>query len=203
MKLYYFETMNPRKVCATAKYLDSPVQYIRLDPQKGEHKTPEHLARNPNGRVPVLEDGDKMLWESAAIMMQLALKAGSDIWPARDPARQVEVLRWISWDICEWAPHIGAFYFQHVIKAMFKMGEPDLAALERKVAPLRASAKILDAQLGRQRFLTGDALTIADFCAGVLLPYAEQCAMPLSDFANIQRWHGELMALPAWRDPWP
>jgi glutathione S-transferase len=203
MKLYYFETMNPRKVCVTAKYLDSPVQYVKLDASKGEHKNPEHLARNPNGRVPVLEDGAKTLWESAAIMMHLALKAGSDIWPARDPAHQVEVLRWLSWDLCEWAPHISAFYFQHVIKAMFKMGEPDLAALESKTPPLRAAGKVLDAQLGKQRFLTGDTLTIADFSTGVLLPYAKQCAMPLDDFPNIQRWHGELTKLPAWQNPWP
>ena len=85
MKLYYFETMNPRKACVTAKYLGSPVEYVRLDARKGEHKSPAHLARNPNGKVPVLVDGDKTLWESAAIMVYLANKAGSDLWPARGP----------------------------------------------------------------------------------------------------------------------
>ena len=61
MQLYYFETMNPRKACATAKYLGLPITYVRLDPQKGEHKLPAHLARNPNGKVPVLVDGDLKL----------------------------------------------------------------------------------------------------------------------------------------------
>jgi glutathione S-transferase len=92
MKLHYAETMNPRKACAVAKYLGSPVQYIRMDLSRGEHRTPEFLALNPNGKVPLLVDGDMQLWESTAIMAHLAVKAGSDLWPS-DAARQVEVLR--------------------------------------------------------------------------------------------------------------
>ena len=95
MKLYYAETMNPRKACAVAKYLGSPVEYVRVDLSRGEHRTPAFLAENPNGKVPVLVDGDVHLWESTAIMAHLAVKAGSDLWPA-DAASQVEVLRWLS-----------------------------------------------------------------------------------------------------------
>src|SRR3546814_6049271 len=81
MKLYYDETMNPRKVCAVARYLDSPVDFIRVDLGKGQNKTPDFLALNPNAKVPVLQTGNDVLWESNAIMCRLAQIAGSDLWP--------------------------------------------------------------------------------------------------------------------------
>jgi len=75
MKLYYMETMNPRKVCGTAKYLRSPIEYIPIDRAPGGLKGAEYMAINRNGRAPVLVDGELKLWESAAIMMHLAIQA--------------------------------------------------------------------------------------------------------------------------------
>jgi glutathione S-transferase len=93
MKLYYMETMNPRKVSATAKYLRSPMECIPIDRVPGGLKGAEYMAINPNGRAPVLVDGELKLWESAAIMMHLAIQAKDDLWPLSDPARQVEIVR--------------------------------------------------------------------------------------------------------------
>lgn len=64
MKLYYFDVLNPRKVCALARYLNLPVEFVHVDLGKGEHKTPAFLAMNPNAKVPVLVDGNTTLWES-------------------------------------------------------------------------------------------------------------------------------------------
>ncbi|HEX2113967.1 MAG TPA: glutathione S-transferase N-terminal domain-containing protein, partial [Alphaproteobacteria bacterium] len=81
MQLYYSETLHPRKVCAVAKYLRSPVEFVRVSLSKGEQRTPAYLAMNPNGRVPLLRDGHRMIWESVAIMCHLSDKAGADLWP--------------------------------------------------------------------------------------------------------------------------
>jgi glutathione S-transferase len=81
VKLYYMETMNPRKVCATAKYLKLPVDYVPIETVPGGLKGPQYLALNPNGLAPTLTDGDTVLWESAAIMMHLSIAASSDLWP--------------------------------------------------------------------------------------------------------------------------
>lgn len=56
MKLYYSDVLAPRKACAVARYFDAPTEYIYLDLGKGEHKSPEYLALNPNGKVPTLVD---------------------------------------------------------------------------------------------------------------------------------------------------
>ena len=61
MKIFYAETINPRKVCAVARYLDLPVDFVPVDLSKGEHRTPEYLAINPNSKVPALEDGNVRL----------------------------------------------------------------------------------------------------------------------------------------------
>jgi len=203
MKLYYMETMNPRKVCATAKYLRLPIDYVPIDQVPGGLKGAAFLAINPNGRAPVLIDDGLKLWESAAIMMHLAIRAEDELWPVSDPARQVEIMRWVSWDLCEFAPHAGAFYFENHIKPRFGFGSPDPSSLDAKREPLRQSARLLDAHLEQRRFLTGDRPSIADFCVGVLLPYQDEIELPLREYRHLQRWHDRLMELEAWRDPWP
>src|SRR3954463_2122082 len=108
MQLYFAETLNPRKACAAAKYLGSPVDFVPVALGKGEHMTPKFRAMNPNAKVPVLVDGDTALWESNAIMCYLARKAGSDFWPQDE--RQTEVLRWLMWDTTQFAPQAGTLY---------------------------------------------------------------------------------------------
>lgn len=201
MKLYYWDTLNPRKACAVAAYLKSPVEFVPVDLGKGEHKTPAFLAINPNGLVPVLQDEDKTLWESTAIMCYLADKAASDLWPQDE--RQIDVIRWLSWDAFEFAPHAGTLYFEHVIKSRYALGAPDAAALERATDQFKRFARILDDHLTDRKYLVGDALTVADFAVAITLPYADQAAIPLEDFKAIRRWHDRLNALEAWRDPFP
>jgi glutathione S-transferase len=202
MKLYYAPTMNPRKVCAVAKYLGSPVDYVPVDLRRGEQRGPEFLALNPNGKVPLLIDGDLYLWESTAIMAHLAVKAGSDLWPS-DAKRQVEVLRWLSWDLTHFARHGGTLYFEHHIKPMLGLGEPAPAAVAEAEGFYKRFAAVLDAHLAQHAYLVGDQLSIADFGVGVLLPWANEARLPLEGFAHIARWHEQLQALPAWRDPFP
>jgi glutathione S-transferase len=202
MKLYYAQTMNPRKACAVAKYLGSPVEYIRVDLSRGEQRTPEFLAMNPNGKVPLLVDGDMHLWESTAIMAHLAVKAGSDLWPS-DAARQVEVLRWLSWDISHFSRHGGTLYFEHHIRPFLGLGDVNPAAVEEANGFYKRFAVVLDAHLAQREYLVGDKLSIADFGVGVLLPWMNEAKLPIQDFANVMRWHERLMALPAWREPFP
>lgn len=201
MKLYYFETMNCRKACGVAKYLALPVQLVLLDASVGEHKQPAHLARNPNGLVPVLEDGERTIWESNAIMVHLASRAGSALWPS-EAARQVEVIRWLSWNAYHFEPVTGTYYFEHLIKPQLGMGETDREALRAQEPAFFERARLLDDHLAKNRYAAGDALTVADFALGAALAYAAQIELPLAPFPHLQRWNESLLALPAWRNPW-
>ena len=145
MKLYYFETPNARKACAVARYLNAPVEFVRVDLTKGEHKAPAFLAINPNGKVPALEDGEVRLWESAAIMCYLADRAGSGLWPK--DARQIDVIRWLSWDAMHFSRHAGTLFFQQVVKPHFGLGDPDLAAIDEAMGFFRQFAGVLNSHL--------------------------------------------------------
>lgn len=201
MKLYYFDVLNPRKVCALARYLNLPVEFVHVDLGKGAHKTPAFLAMNPNAKVPVLVDGATTLWESNAILCYLARKAGSDLWPADE--RQFEVLRWLMWDATEFAPQAGTLYFEHVIKSRFGIGGPDPAEVQQATQGFLRFAAVLEAHLRGRSFLVGEALSVADFAVAISLPYAQQAQLPLQDFPEIRRWHAQMNALPAWREPFP
>lgn len=202
MKLYYFETPNARKACGVARYLGLPVDFIHVDLGKGEHKTPDFLQLNPNGKVPVLQDEETVVWESPSIMLYLAQKAGSALWPS-DPARQAEVLRWINWDTAHFGRHAGKLFWERAIKPMFNLGEPNQAEIAEATGFFTQFAAVLDNHLAERDYLLGNQLTIADFAVDSMLTVSEQAQLPIDDFANVGRWHAKMMDLPAWREAFP
>ena len=201
MKLYWSDVLSPRKACAVAKYLQSPVEYAYLDLGRGEHKTTGYLALNPNGKVPTLVDGSLVLWEADAIMCHLAARSDSELWP--QDGRQIEVIRWLSWNTQHFTRHGGTLYFEDIIRARFGMGIPDPNEVEQATTEWRRFAKVLDQHLRDRRWLVGDTLTVADFAVAVTLPYAERAHIPLAEFPAIERWHERLNELDAWREPFP
>jgi glutathione S-transferase len=201
MKLHWFDTVNPRKACAVAKYLQSPVEFVHVDLGRGEHKRPEYLALNPNGKVPTLVDGTRTLWEANAIMCHLASRADSDLWPQDD--RQIEVIRWLSWDLAHFYRSGSSLYFEYIIKPRFGLGDVDPGEVKRASKEWRRFAAVLDDHLHDRRWLVGADITVADFAVGSLLPYAERASIPLDEFPNVRRWHDRLNELDAWREPYP
>jgi glutathione S-transferase len=201
MQLYFAETLNGRKACAAAHYLNSPVTFIRLDLRRQEQRKPEFLALNPNGKIPLLRDGQLSLWESNAIMCHLSDHAGSDFWP--HDARQGEVLRWLFWDANHFGRHAARLYFQNVIKPAALGAEPDPAETQEATGFFRQFAAILDAHLKDRDFVVGKKPTVADFALGATLPYAEAAQIPAQEFSALVRWHDRLKELPAWAEPYP
>jgi glutathione S-transferase len=201
MKLYYDEILNPRKACAVAKYLNSPVEFVRIRLGNFENRKPEFLAVNPNGKLPTLTDGDVKMWEASAVMAYLARAAKSDLWPNDD--RQVEVLRWLSFDANHFGRHAGMLFFEHIVKRMFGIGSPDTATVEESTSFFRKYAAVLDEHLQGRRYLLGDQLTIADFSMAATLPYAQEARIPFGEFSSVARWHDRLNELDAWREPFP
>lgn len=202
MKLYFSETLMPRKVCAVARYLGSPLEYVRLDLRKGEHRSPEFAALNPNRKVPALVHDGGTLWESNAIMCFLSQAAGADLWPG-EVDRQIEAIRWLCWDLQHFTRYTGTLYFEHVIKADFGIGEPDPKEVEEALGYVRKYAAILDEHLKGRNFLVGDSLTVADFAVGVALPYAQRARIPVDEFPELARWYAGMETLPGWLEPFP
>lgn len=201
MKLYYDDVLSPRRACAVARHLQSPVEFVKVDLGKHENRDPEYLALNPNGKVPTLVDGKLVLWEADAIMAHLAARCDSDLWP--QDGRQTEVMRWLSWNLQHFYPHAGTLYFEYIIKPRFGLGDADPVITAKAIDRFRRSATVLDQYLAQRRWLTGDTLTIADFAVASPLPYAETAHIPLQAFPAIANWHQRLCTLEAWREPYP
>lgn len=203
MKIYWIKAQAPLRVLALAKHLGIDAEFVQADLKAGGLKTPEYAKLNPNMRAPTLVDGDVVLWESSAIMAYLCIKAGSDMWPASNPAEQVEVLRWLSWNDTHWAPAVGPFYFEHIVKTTFKFGTPDSELLKSKVPTLQTYAKVLDSHLAGRDYAACNRLTIADFQLASMARYWRESEMPLQEFPNVVSWIDGLKRIPAWAEPWP
>lgn len=200
MKLFYFApSHHSRRVMAVIKHLDLLVDLDHRDLAKGEHKTPEILALNPSGWLPILVDGDLALSESNAIMQYLAEKNGpSSLYPA-DPVKRARVNQWLSWQMCHFGPSATPFVFEHIVKGLFGMGAPDLKRLETTRVDFLKHGGVLNQHLGKNRFVAGDEPTIADFAIASNVMYAQPAHLPMADLPNAQAWYARIDALPAWR----
>lgn len=203
MKVYWIKAQAPRRVLALLKLLNASAELIEIDLMAGGMADPSYAAINPNKKTPTLVDGDLVLWESSAIMAHLCVKYGSDMWPAHNPAEQVEVLRWLSWCDSHWSPSVAPFYFEHVVKATFGLGPPHREAYQPKIPELMRYATVLDGHLQGRTHPACGRLTIADFQLASMASDWRESDMPLDAFPNIVRWLDELRRIPAWADPWP
>ena len=191
MKLYDFPfSPNCRKVRAVAYELGIAFQHVPVDLVRGEQRTPAFLARNPNGRVPVLEDGDLVLWESTAIIRYLA--AGTRLVPTERRAA-AEVDRWIAWQLAHLHPAMSKIAFERIVKRVTRQGPPDQAVIDAATADFMALSAILDGALAGVEYVAGP-LSIADFALAAHYSLAEACGLDLSRFARIESWLSRLVA---------
>ena len=192
---------SPRafKVLAVAEHLGLDYEKKIVDLGKGDQKTPGFSALNPNQRMPVMEDGDFVLWESGAIMQYLALKKPEAGLLSTEPRRLADVTRWQCWDLAHWEAACAIFIFENAVKALFKLGEPDPAEIAKGEERFHRAAGVLNGHLKGKRHVADDRLTIADFALGASLNMAGFAKIPVAGYAEINRWYADLSALPAWR----
>jgi glutathione S-transferase len=198
MKLYYSHNLNPRVAVAVARYLRSPVDFVRASPRHPQ-QIEAFRAINPNTLVPVLVDGQRTLWETDAIACRLSEKSGSDFW--RTGEEMAEMIMWISWSAYHLTRAADPLYFYRVVAPTFTDETPDATVLETALSDFRQHAATLDQYLENRMWLLGERISYADFRVATPLPFAEGAGLPLSEFPNVRRWHDQLWELEAWRDP--
>jgi len=204
MKLYGFPpSPNTWKVRAVAAHIGLPLELEIVDLSKGRQRTPEYLALNPTGRTPTLIDGDLTLWESTAIMHYLANQKPNSLFPSNARIR-ADIMRWQSWQLQHWSKEAcEPLTFQRLVKKFLNLGPPDAAIVEKGTECFHREARVLDAHLAKQPYLTGSELTLADISVAASLAYNKEAAMPLEPYGHIRDWFGRVTALPAWRQTAP
>jgi glutathione S-transferase len=194
MKLYQFSlSPNCQKVVALALEVGLPLETVNVDVFKGQARTPEFLAKNPNAKVPVLEDEDFLLWESSAMLGYLAAKADRTDLAPHQPRERADVDRWLSWHTAHFGPAIRKVAIERVVKKLAGLGPPDEALVKQGAEEFAVTAKVLDQSLAKKDYVCG-RLTIADFS---LAPYAaltESCGLDLGPYPNAKAWLGRMLA---------
>jgi glutathione S-transferase len=199
MKLYYYPaSSSSRKVRVTAALLGIRLEEQLVDLPAGEHKKPEYLRINPNGLVPTLLDGNRVLWESNAIMQYLAdLKPENSLLP-REPMARADITRWQCWEQAHWVPALVIVIRENVFKPLWGQS-PDSSEIKRGEEAIHKVAPVLDAHLKERSYLVGDHLTLADISVAAILMYDSKARLPLGDYRHVQRWYGRVTQVDAWK----
>jgi len=189
---------NARRVLMTVHQLDIALDMITVDlMSEGDRRRLAEI--NPNGKVPVLEDGGFVLWESCAIMQYLAeLSPHQTLYP-QDPQARADVNRWMFWACQHLSPAVGIMTWENIWKAMCAMGEADPNELARGEREVLQFGAVLDGHLEGRQWVAGKALTLADIAIAPALMYLEPARLPLDRFPNVMAWFERMRQLEAWQ----
>ena len=189
---------NARRVLLTAHVLGVPLELVEVN-LKDEAARKRLREVNPNGKLPVLEDGSFTLWESCAIMQYLADQTPDQELYPQDARARADINRWMFWACQHFAPAVGVLTFENIWKAMRGMGEADPRELARGERELLQFGAVLDAQLEGREWVTGKSLSLADLAIAPSLMYIERGRLPLERFPNLMAWFERIKALEAWQ----
>lgn len=190
-------SFNVQKVMWLVGELDLPHRQIERGGSFGGLDTTAYRAMNPHGRVPVLDDGGIVVWESHAILRYLAARYGQGRFWADDPAERSLADRWMDWAQTTLQPDFlnGVFWgFYRTPPA-----QRDVKAVEAKIRRCAAHFRLLDEWLTDRPFILGDGLTLADIPAGCHLYRYFNIDIEKPDLPHVDRWYARLRERPAYQ----
>jgi glutathione S-transferase len=168
----------------------------------GDNHSESFHALNPNEKVPVLRDGDFLLWESSAIMWYLAERHGdTPLWP-RDGRRRADIAKWQLWQAAHLSPAADGLMYERMVRPM--LGQTaDAAHLAALTTSFHRWCDVLDGALARTPMLTGPDFTCADIAVATALMWSAPVGMPLERHAPVVDWLARVHARPSWQATQP
>ena len=182
----YSASGNCYKVRLTASLLGLPLERREYDILKGETRTPQFLANvNANGRIPVLQVGERFLPESNAACFYLA--DGSALIPT-DRFDRADMLRWMGFEQYNHEPNIATIRFW-----VGFVGEANLTDAQRDQIPAKrkageAALQLMDDHLNGRRYFVGDRLSVADIALYAYTHVAGDGGFRLGDYPHVGAW---------------
>ena len=191
----YAASGNCYKIRLTAAHLGVPLERRAYDIMAGETRTPAFLATvNANGRIPVLQDGDRFLPESNAACFYLA--DGSALVPT-DRFARADMLRWMFWEQYNHEPNIATLRFWLAFVGADNLTDAQKGQLMAKQVAGMAALKLMDDQLARTPFLLGDTMTLADIALYAYTHVAEEGgAFSLAPYGHVLGWLARVAGQP-------
>lgn len=193
------DSSNTQAVMWLVGELGLPFERYDIGHRFGGLDSPDFLAMNPNGTIPVIRDcGGPALWETGAILRYLATcYAPKQMWPD-DPVRRADVDRWAEWAKLSVALRFTAPVFWRVVRT--PSAERDEDAIKRAINDLSRSYEIAEKRLMNHKFLVCDTFTLADIQFGHVLFRWFDIKIDRPSFPALQRYYQDLSCRPAFRD---
>src|SRR5262245_18225701 len=160
-------SFNVQKVMWLVGELGIAHKQIEVGGSFGGLDKPEFRAMNPHGRVPVIEDGGTIVWESHTILRYLAARYGAGAFWSDSPAERSQAERWMDWSQCTLQPDFltGVFWGFYRTPA----DQRNMQAVEEKIRRCGEHFQLIDGILAGRQLLLGDRLSLADIPAGTCL----------------------------------
>jgi glutathione S-transferase len=185
---------NCYKIRLVAAHLGLNLKRKSYDIAKGETRTPEFLRDvSANGRIPVLQDGDKLLPESNAACFYLA--EGSALVPD-DRFDRADMLRWMFWEQYNHEPNIATLRFWKQFVGLDALTEAQRMQIKAKREGGLAALNLMDDHLEKHEFLAAGHFTIADICLFAYTHVADEADFDLEAYPAIIAWMERIMLMP-------
>jgi len=196
LKIYGVARSRAFRTLWMAKELGLDYDHVKVDFATGETRTPAHLALNPNGHIPVIDEDGFVLWESMAINLYLAKKHSlGRLYPTR-PEDEARAWQWSFWGMTEVERPVLTALFN---RAILPEDKRDAAAADSAERMLAQPLKVLDGVLGRGTNLLGDGEIVADLNVASILSWARPANVNVAPFPKVAEWLKNCAERPAAR----
>ena len=191
-------SINVQKVMWAIGELGIPHERIDVGGAFGRTKEPFYLAMNPNSLVPTLEEDDGFtLWESNTIVRYLAAKHGAGTLEPANPQERARASQWMDWMLTVCAPAIHPLFWGLIRTPPEKRDPKAIEAGKEKTV---VAAKMMDAQLGKTKFLAGDEFSYGDIPVGIMIYRYMQLIPERPATANLDRWYAAISSRAAFKE---
>ena len=191
LKLYgYPISGNAYKVRLLLAFLNLPYEAINVDLMAGDTLTPEFKQLNPRGQVPVLCDGDVVIWDSMAILVYLARRYGNGEWLPNDAVQEAQVMQWLAVSENELLYGLARARSTLLLKRPFN--------LEQCQREGKAGLDVMEQHLATNTWLVAGQPTIADIACYPYVLLAPVGEVSLEPYPNVRQWLARMAALPNW-----
>lgn len=178
--------------------LELPHERLDVGGSFGGNRSPEFLAMNPMGRVPVIEDGDVVLFESQAILRYLAAKHLAEaFWPSDVNAR-APIDQWMEWSKVNVVPVATYKVFWQLIRTGAAERNHDLVA--QGISELKTLMSIAEAQIAKHGWLAGPKMSLADISFGTTLYRYFTVPFERADLPHLRAYYDRLCTRPAYAE---
>ena len=191
LKLYDFPLSgNCYKVRLLCSMLDVELERIRIDSSTGETQTAEFKRINPRGQIPVLVDGEALIWDSMAILVYLARRFDAEGWLPTDALGEARVMQWLA------VAENELLYGLARARMAVLFGKPfDLAQCHREATP---GLNAMEGRLAENHWLAGEHPTLAEIACYPYVALAHEGRFALDAYPAVRAWLARVEQLPGW-----